>query len=210
MRLANIERQLGEIDAGERHYRQAIDKLEAIAAGQPSGRDVLDPLSTGYVGLGLVLADAGRRDESKQAFRHASELERQVILCIPETTANAALLAERYHLLGAALARDGRYQEAEGAYRKAIALRAQIGQPQPARQASAFSSLAGALDREGKRSEAERLYQQAIEFFDAAQAHDPSIPQYRAELAETLIDFSKFLGKNSQNAEPAIRRDRGV
>jgi eukaryotic-like serine/threonine-protein kinase len=210
VRLAHIERELGKLDACERHYRQAIDKLEVIAAVPPTVREVLDALVTSYSGLGLLLEDTGRRNESKQAYRRAAGLERQNLLCIPETAANASLLAARYQLLGGMLDRDAQYQDAERAFKKAIALRTENAQPEPARQANTLSSLASALDHEGKRAEAERLFHQAIELYDALLEREPSVPQYRGELAETLFKFGTFLSSKSQNAEPVYRRAIGA
>ncbi len=206
LRVGDIQYRLGKLDAGERGYRQAIDKLERTTADQPMERQVLEALTSSYVGLGVLLRDAGRLDESTRAFRRAIELERQLIRCIPETAANASDLAARYEELGTALVRDGQYQEAERAYKKAIAVRKEIAQPERTTQERSVSYLASALDRRGTRVEAEGFFHQAVELFEALQEREPSAPRYRAQLASTLSNFGTFLLRNSRNAEPVFRR----
>jgi eukaryotic-like serine/threonine-protein kinase len=205
-RLGAVQHHLGKLVAAEQGYRQAIDKLEAMSAGQPMGRDVLEPLSAAYERMAGLLRETGRTDASNQALWRAIERRRQVILCIPETAENALRLAGWYEELGNTLRHDAQYQDAERAYRKAVALRHETAQSEPGWQARAVSSLASALDRQRKRAEAEGLFHQAIQLFEAAQEREPSMPLYRVQLADTLINFGAHLSRNSQNAEPVVRR----
>ncbi len=209
-RMGEIERRLGNTEAGERGYRGAIESLEALGKGNPPGPDVLEPLAGCYAGLGELLDETGRAEESTKVQAHSIELRRMLIDCIPETAANFSILATRYEELGTSLGRNGRNKEAEVAFKKAAALGNATSAPNTLTQARSISNLATTLQKQGNLREAERLYREAVLQYERLAREEPRVPLYREQLANSLLNLGQALSRDSKEIEPIFRRAAGA
>jgi len=205
-RVGDIERRLGNLAPAERAYRQAIEALEALAAGKPGVPDLIEPLAGCYTGLGELLDDTGRTALSKAAFDHGIALWRELIDGIPDTPANASIRAAHFDELGTSLARSGRNKDAEAALQKAALLAKSSSQPRSYTNARSTTTLAVLLNNRGQLAEAAELYRDAVRQFETLIKLEPGNPRYRTQLAGSLMGMGQTLAHRPDEAEPILRR----
>ena len=205
-RVGDIERRLGNLAPAERAYRQAIEALEALAAGKPGAPYLIEPLAGCYNSLGELLDETGRTGLSKWAFDRGIALKRELIDGIPDTPANASIRATHFEELGTSLARSGRNKDAEAAFQEAVLLAKSSSQPTSYTNARSTTALAVLRNNRGQLAEAAELYRDAVRQFETLIKLEPGNPRYRTQLAGTLMGLGQTLASHTDEAEPILRR----
>jgi len=170
-------------------FRTEMDFQSAWVRSNPASANAQN-------GLGVALAEAGRREEAERAYRaalasdprHGQAANNLGVLLLDRggVEADAAFLeiaaadpryaAARYNL-GNARARQGRTQEAEALYREAIALRPGY--------ASAWNNLGGLLQASGRSEDALAAYASAVRA-------DPAHVQARVNRGVLLARLGRY------------------
>ncbi len=115
--------------------------------------------------------DIARHDLQIAAYSHALEVDPQSAIALGQL---AGLYLQRARETG----EDGDYQRAEDFARRSLELRVN-------RNAKTFVTLATTLMAQHKFAEAEKVAQLAVQY-------DPTIPQYRALLAEAQVELGDY------------------
>ena len=193
-RVADIQFRLGAAAQAETAFREAIDRLKALAdefPGVPEYRQVLgDTLHQ----LGKLLDDLGRSSEEEKVHREALALEERLATDFPTDARYQRDLARGQYYLGVALARLGKPRDAEVAFSAAIALQEKLVDG-PSSLPEDREYLAESLMSRGRprlrgtigSERALKDFRRSIDLLERLVDEFPNLPQYRNELADAYF-----------------------
>jgi len=165
-RLAKIYGTIGESEAAEKAYDNAVQVLGGVADSEPLRND----LASVRADYGLFLTDLGRFEEAEPIFGEA--------LATAEDPFLRAVLNDR---LGILLTRAGRNAEAEAAYGRAIELREALAKDSPSFDnryplVESYNNLGMLYATTGGAGDAERLFRKATELITEIAPERPDDP----------------------------------
>jgi serine/threonine protein kinase/Tfp pilus assembly protein PilF len=215
LRVGRIEAKLGRSAAAESAYREAIARVEALAAAFPQAADYRGSLGMAYRHLSELLRESTRLAESEQAALRAIDLQTRLVVEIPEWPGSWPELATSHNALGVTYMALGQRPDAEREYTQALEICERLAAAFPGSTAYQ-SSLGGTLhnlvvlhtgndpDRvEGDAAEAERLLARAIRHQQAAIQTDPRRAKSRRHLAVHHRLMGDLLNRTNRFAEAA-------
>ena len=190
-RVAEVRAYLGEKNAAEKGFAQAVERWEKLAADFPEVADYRQDWGKGCINHANVLADLGKRADAEKLYRHAVAIFDKLAADSPPVPKHRQNLALSRQNLGYLLVALGRYKEAETEYRQALAMEERIvaelpGEAKPRQDlARTYGNLAILLRDHGDRAEAEAAFRQAVSLQEKLAADFPADPDRRNEMAGT-------------------------
>jgi tetratricopeptide (TPR) repeat protein len=181
---------LGRLDAAERHYREALAVAESI--GGPDSLGVVGPLSN-LANLLMI------REDYEDALVATRRVRGVVEAQLGSTHAD---LLSPTQTEGAILERLGRIDEAYRTYARALEISRASGFTTPRDAAAALHGMASIHYGRGERDDARRLLERAAEHLEAH-------PEYTAIHAGVDFDFARMLHAEDRTEE-ALRHARAA
>jgi tetratricopeptide (TPR) repeat protein len=120
VRLAQVDRELGDHAAAEESATRAVALLHAVAQARPDVPEYRRDLANGYVGLGLVRFDRAHWAQAEAAYRQALAIQEERAAAFPEKAEYAYALAMTYRASGFLQHRVARTAAAAARYQRAI------------------------------------------------------------------------------------------
>jgi tetratricopeptide (TPR) repeat protein/tRNA A-37 threonylcarbamoyl transferase component Bud32 len=213
--LGDVLTLLGRHDDAEPSYDRAIALLTRQEAGGSSVESRRE-LARAHHGLGVLLKQANRFEESENHFRLALDLRRQLAGELPGDPAAIQDEKDTLYHLGTLLGRlHGRLREAEAAYREAVRVQRDLVAREP-EAPGARRTLARDLNQWGlvlsssRPEDAEAALREAQAIQDALAGRSPSVAGYRWDLARSSGNLGAVLagirpGEASGFYEKAVR-----
>jgi tetratricopeptide (TPR) repeat protein len=214
LRLGHINRMLEKPEDAERHYREAITRLTALASENPGHAPDRQSLAAAYNWLGETLRrQAASASEAADAYDHALELQAQLVREDPDRPAYQEELARTLSNRG--ILRFGTADDvsaAERDFREAIRLLEPLsGSRARALQdlGRAANNLAALLDSL-QRPEAKAFYERSVAAHEELVRRDPDNTEYKIELATFTNNLAVFLHEHGAHADAVQRSRRAV
>jgi serine/threonine protein kinase/tetratricopeptide (TPR) repeat protein len=120
LRLAEIDRELGNYPAAEESAVRAVTLLGALAEAHPKSPEYQRDLAAGHVAVGLVLADSGRLEEAEAAYQRAIAIQEKQVAEHPELSPNRYALAKTLNSSGFTFGRANRVDPSAMRLRQAL------------------------------------------------------------------------------------------
>jgi tetratricopeptide (TPR) repeat protein len=214
LRVGEIEGHLGNLEASEVAYRDAISGLDALPpernADKHHRREHRLALATAWNDLALLLQTRRRANPALEAMERAVHLRRDLEKDFPEDREVSAALAQAYNNYGDMLQVDRKIAEAERAYGQArdrfeaLTKRFSLELGGPPRKglpqdeeherldyaqmlARTYANL-GTLWTGRDATKAGQAYEKAVALVRALAKHYPDLPYLRQELARALLN----------------------
>jgi serine/threonine protein kinase/Tfp pilus assembly protein PilF len=213
-RVAVLRHKLGEWEAAQADYGQAIGLQEQLAAEFPAVPAYRKDLARSHYNLGVLLKTLGKDAQAEEQCRQALSWQAQLVAEFPTVAAYRHALALSHNSLGNLLYGLDKRGEAEAQYHQALGLLEQLVAEFPAvpayryELAASHNSLGVLLQSLGKRVEAEARFRKALGLRQVLAAEFPAVPDYRQDLAishNNLGALLKDLGKPAE-AEEQLRQ----
>ena len=211
--VANIHRQLGDLPAAEREYRQSLLDLAALAGESTNPRRVREDAASCQASLGLVFLNTDRPDEASASFHEALKSYRSLQHDFPDDLQLTAQEAQIHNNLGLlALGREW-FDVADVEFADALLLLDDL--PVIAAEADDFAlkrgevliNLASLYQHQGKLAEARSVYERQIESMHAVMEQSRGLRDLRWNLSTAYNNAaaaSRALG-NYERAEQSFR-----
>jgi len=224
--LAVVEQQrgslldtVGQLEEAEQAFLAAQRLREELLQSHPDDAESQRQLARIQADLGSLLGELGRTDEAERSLHRAVEISARLAKEHPDTARHLFEQARSLGSLGRVVADSGRPRLAEPSFRKAVELCAHLAgqhptEPQYRKGLARARVNLGALlawsvraprrlaEAEEELSEARDLCRKLVEDF-------PDVPEYRQELASSLVNFGLATrdqpGRKRQAAEGAMR-----
>jgi serine/threonine protein kinase/Tfp pilus assembly protein PilF len=196
LRVVVIRYEQGEGGQTEQACRDIIAAIRQLVDHDPSQPDRIQTLAEAHSRLGIVRAQAGRRDDAAENYQRAVELLRRLVEEYPAVPVYRYQLATYLNGSGGHL--GDRPQEAAACHREAIRLYDQLLADHPAdpnyrgELVRTHYLLGQLLARMGRGSLAETAFRQAIHVYETASAslddgaHVVLLPLAKRELGGVL------------------------
>jgi tetratricopeptide (TPR) repeat protein len=120
LRLAEIDRELGNFPAAQDSATKAIALLGALADAHPDAADYPRDLAAAYVTLGLIHSDSARWDEAEAAYRKAIAIQERQHAAHADSAQYRYALAKALNTSGFTFGRADRPDNAAARYRQAL------------------------------------------------------------------------------------------
>jgi serine/threonine protein kinase len=188
-RVGTIRYRLGEIQAAEQHYDEALSTLAQLAADFPDRAEFRQKLAASHTNRGMVRSDTGRLTEAEKDWNEALSIQKQLAADFPDRAEFRQELAGSHLNRGNLRRATGRLREAEEDFGQALRIQQQLAADLPSRpdlrQALAGShSSRGVLRRDtGRLKGAEEDFDQAVGIRTQLVADFPTRPEFRQALA---------------------------
>jgi serine/threonine-protein kinase len=198
-RVGLMRHRLGELEAAERAYTEALAIQKQLAADFPSRPEFRRELAISYNNLGVLLMDTGRFKEAETAHTEVLAILKQLAVDFPTRTEFRQELAAGHNNLGRLFKNTGRLKEAEKAWTEALAIRKQLAanfpsQPEFRRElAMSHFNLGVLLMDSGRLQEAETAYTEALTIQKQLAADFPTRPELRWNLARSHLNLGILL-----------------
>ncbi|HMF11088.1 MAG TPA: tetratricopeptide repeat-containing protein kinase family protein, partial [Gemmataceae bacterium] len=216
LRLADIDRELGEHAAAEESLGKAISTFRELLRDEHGKADYERDLAAGYAALAQVYFDDGRMEKAGMAFEQALAIQEPQAAAYPETAEYPYALAKTYSAFGFM---HGRLHEVESAVKRnqqALDILTKLAQDHPSSEhrlllATTLVRLANTYNTKGwfdkaepPLKDAQRIYQQLVQ--DQANA----LPEHRESLGRCLAILGMtYRGQaDKEKAEAAQRREQ--
>ncbi len=215
-RAGNIHRLLGQHGQAEQVYRQALERLQQLAAEFPNNPDYRRGLGSNHNELGVLLGAVGRRQEAEQAFRQSLDIAEKLEAEFPGSPDYQFDLANTHNNLAVFLRGIGRLPEAEQAHRQAGKRRQKLADDFPNNSdflkalAETLHNLGIHLASTGRPLEAEQNHRQALKAFQKLAAEFPVRPDYRHRLAAGQLGLANVLKNTGRPREAEEPHRQGV
>jgi eukaryotic-like serine/threonine-protein kinase len=203
----------GRGPADEQAYREAVtlqSQLVASARSEPASRGKL----VRYLNnLGILMSEAGRRDEAEAHFREALALLELLLAGDPALPAARWQMARTEANLAVLLRASGRDGEAESRLRRALELQNHLaadfpGVPEYRHELAAIlNNLGLLLTTTGRPQPAADALGRASELRQRLAAEFPNYPDYVQKLAVTRVNLALALEQSDQGAASRAYRD---
>jgi tetratricopeptide (TPR) repeat protein/tRNA A-37 threonylcarbamoyl transferase component Bud32 len=216
LRLADMQRRLGQHAAAEESYRAAIALFQALAGEFPKEPGYRYGLAGCYTNLGNLLANSPRQQEAERAFQRAREIQEALVSEDAGSAKYRSALAGTDHNLATLLGMARRIPEAEQALRRALENRRRLAQEAPQEPlyrrdlARTLHNLAGVLELAGRASDAESTQRQALEVQQRLVEEFPRDPAYRLELAGSRNGLANMLDTAGRSADAEAEYHRAI
>jgi tetratricopeptide (TPR) repeat protein len=194
-RLGDIQTMLGDDEAAEKSYLRAISLLEPLAAHDPRAAEPSHDLAMAQHGLGLLLKNSNRYDESERALRTALQLRQSLTREFPGRDDFHRDDQDTLYHLGALLARmPGRIEEVDKAYQEAVEAEQTLSaahpdEPDYRRKLAQYLNNRANLLKTRKPHEAESIYREAVAILQKLAEQSPSISANQWRLARSLSNL---------------------
>jgi tetratricopeptide (TPR) repeat protein len=202
--VARLSSDIESIAEAEKIYRRSVALFEALAREDPSDAEARRGLTRSLMGLELILASVGRRDESLALLERARALLRGLTEADPSDFENRKQWARAEMIHGFLL---GRPDARVAANERAIALLetpAASGPPHElprAELAEVCGALGSALMDVGRVDEGLAAYRRSCALGEALFRANPTDPKIGHELARSLGNFGVTLSNNGRPVE---------
>jgi serine/threonine protein kinase len=213
--LGDVQTLLGRHDDAEPAYDRAIALLTGPKDGAPTV-DARRELARAYHGLGVLLKQANRFEESENHLRRALDIRQQLAEELHGDPATVQDEKDTLYALGTLLGRlHGRIREAEAAYREAVRVQRDLMARQPddpgvRRKLARDLNQWGLVLSSSRPGEAEAALHEAQAIQEALARRAPSVVGYRWDLARSSGNLGAVLARvqpreASEADEQAVR-----
>jgi serine/threonine protein kinase/tetratricopeptide (TPR) repeat protein len=217
VRLGDIQALMGEAPKAESSYRQAIAGLNELVKKDQANADFRRDLARAEQGLGVLLKDANRYEQSDAALREAIRL-REEIARGPGTSADdRQALADSRYQLGALLARRGVGKTGEAAYAAALEAQQQLvaqygNRPEYATRLARYRNNLGMLqDASGHSQDAEATFRATLDSLAPLAQGPDALPGARWQFARVANNLGALLlYRRGNEADVQFRRARDM
>jgi serine/threonine protein kinase/tetratricopeptide (TPR) repeat protein len=189
-RLAEIDRELGELAAAGQSAVQAIAIMGELADAEPDVPDYRHELAVAHTVRGTVHADGARWDQAQAEYQEAVSIQEPLAGSHPDVTAYQYALAKTYAASGLAHTKSGSWNRTTARYRQALDVLDRLVGEHPgvsdyeALLAATWMRLGEAYIAAGEHKEAEEALKKAAGAFERLLSARPDAPpQDRASLA---------------------------
>jgi len=208
-----VHRELGDMAAAERDFRQALDLLDRLVAEFPTIPRHREVLAKACNSLGVLEKDTGRMGDAEVHLRRQVPLARRLAEDFPDRPEYRSILGRALTNLGTVLFQVGRGADALPVLREAIDLNAAIsaGSPDDAQVkfylAISHHDLGEALMRQGDTTAAIASYKKAQAINEAMVRQNPNQPRYQSDLASNLDSLAWAMNAAGQPRAAATAGD---
>ncbi len=207
-----VHRELGEMPAAERDFRQALGLLERLVADFPTVPRHREVLARACNSLGVLEKDTGRLDDAEVHLRRQVPLARRLAEDFPDRPEYRSILGRALTNLGTVLFQGGRSTDALPVLREAIDLNSAIAAQSPDDAqvkfylAISYHDLGEALVSQGDFAAAIASYKKAQAINEAMARQNPNQPRYQSDLASNLDSMAWAMSVAGQaGADPIFR-----
>ncbi|HLJ95730.1 MAG TPA: serine/threonine-protein kinase [Gemmataceae bacterium] len=207
LRTADILQRLGQYDAAEQAYRNALTAGKQLVADFPSERGCQCDLAKIHSNRGILLQTRGRAADAETAFRSAVSVLTRLVADSPGVPEYRQRLASSQTGLAILLESMGRVVEAEPLYLQALALRKQLVNDSPGdskhREAlsASYNDLGVLFKQTDRPQEAEESYRNALTLRKQLAAEFPDVPVHRRGVAMIYYNLAIFFRQTNRSAE---------
>jgi serine/threonine protein kinase/tetratricopeptide (TPR) repeat protein len=131
LRLAEIDRELGDYAAAEESLTKAVALLGELAGAHPKVAEYQRDLAASYATLGLVRFDTARWEEAEAAFEQALAVQEKQAKDYPKAPEYRYALAKTYRASGFMHARQARPDSAGERYQQGLDVLSKLVQDYP-------------------------------------------------------------------------------
>jgi serine/threonine protein kinase/tetratricopeptide (TPR) repeat protein len=217
-RLAEIDRELGELAAAEQSAAQAIAILGKLADTEPEVPDYRHELAVAHTVLGTVHADGAHLDQAQAEYEKAVAIQEPLAGSHPEVAAYQYALAKAYAASGLAQSKpDGHLDRAVVSYRQALDRLDRLVREHPgvsdheALLAATRMWLGEAYLRVGQHKEAEGALKKAAGAFERLLSDRPDAPpQDQQSLARCHAILGRVYQETAQLYEAEAAQQRAL
>ncbi len=193
--LGWIHRELGDLAEAEADYRRALELLEPLVAEFPTVPRHRQVLAKACNSLGLIEDTTGRLADAEGHFRRELLQVERLVQDFPDRPEHRRELARTVMNLGNVLSSQNRKVDAEPFLRRAIEVNTAISAQNPRDVqirldlAKAHHNLGELLNTRGDARQALPCYLKSRAIAEALVKEFPDKPQYRDQLASTLLNL---------------------
>jgi serine/threonine-protein kinase len=190
LRLADVQRTLGQHADAEKTYGRAIALFQGLAAEFPKRPSYRFELAGCYTNLGALFFAAPRYQKAEGAFRRALAIQQALVAEFPRSAEYRWDLAGSQHNLATLLINTQRVEEGEEMLRQALDHRRRLAEEFPGVAtyrrdlAQTYNNLGLLLFETDRPREAEQAYRQALKLQKRLVEEFPRDPTYREQLAD--------------------------
>jgi eukaryotic-like serine/threonine-protein kinase len=199
IRLANMDRTLGDSAAAEEAGLEGLRIYGELAAQDPSNLHYRRELAILQSNLGLLYADTSRSAEAELADRSALELDGALVREGRNDAEDDGRRANTLDNLAMVCERTSRLDEAEKLHREAVDLREALVAQHPEEASfrlelvQSYNNMATLFGNAGRASEAEPFLLRALPIAEKLVASAPDSPQYENVLAASYSNLAGVL-----------------
>jgi len=217
VRLGDIQALMGDVPKAESSYKQSIAGLADLIKQDPANADFRRDLARADQGLGVLLKDANRYQQSEEALRQAIRLREEITQGPDPSPEDRAALAEARYQLGALLARRGAGRSEEAAYSAALEVQERLVQqygnrPEyPTRLARYRNNLAMLQEALGRSQDAEATFRATVKLLEPSVQGPAALPGARWQFARVANNLGAlFLIQKRDEAVEQLRSARDI
>jgi eukaryotic-like serine/threonine-protein kinase len=206
VRLARIQRALGDHAAARALSEKAIEILDELARAHAEVAEYQRDLAAGHFELGAVDFDTGRFEQAETAYQRALAVQERLVADHPEAAEYRRALATTLDGLGSLSIRAGWFDKAQASSEKGLAIWKQLAAnnsrvPEDRHGlASVQLQLGTAYGLRARPDKAESLLREAQMTYQALVADYPDVPEYRNSLGHTYIALGGHYYNNMRQA----------
>lgn len=199
IRLANMDRVLGNSTAAEDAGLEGLRIYGALAAQDPSNLHYRRELAVLQSNLGLLYGDTSRAPEAELAFRSALEVDEALVREGQSNAEDDGRRANTLDNLALVYERTMRLPEAEKLHREAVDLREALVAQHPEEESfrlelvQSYNNMATLFGNAGRANEAEPFLLRALPIAEKLVASAPDSPQYENVLAASYSNLAGVL-----------------
>jgi serine/threonine protein kinase len=199
VRLADVLALLGDVPKAESTFRQAIAGLSELTNQDPANAGFRRDLARALGGLGVLLKDANRYQQSEQSLRDAIRLRDEIAQGPGSSAEDQEALADARYQLGALLARKGAGRSEEAAYAAAIQVQGQLvkqygDRPEYLTKLARFRNNLGMLqDAAGRSQAAEATFRDTLKRLEPRIKGAAALPGARWQFARIANNLGALL-----------------
>jgi len=215
VRLGDIQALMGDVPRAESSYRQAILGLDDLMKREPASADFRRDLARADQGLGVLLKDANRYQQSERALRQAIRLREEMVQSPDPGAEDQQALADSRYQLGALLARRGPGRSEEAEYSAAIAVQQKLveqygDRPEYLTRLARYRNNLGRLqDASGHSHDAEATFRATLKLLEPSVQGPAALPGARWQLARVANNLGALLlYQKRDEAGEQLRRAR--
>jgi eukaryotic-like serine/threonine-protein kinase len=191
VRLAEIERELGDYPAAEDSLAKAIELFGELVRARPDSPEYERELGASYVALGLVHFDQARDEKAEASFEQALAIQEKQAAAYPQTAEYRFALAKTYRESGFIHHRLVRPERAAKRYHQALDILGTLVQDYPTSEhqsllAMTQVNLATVYNTKGRFDKAEPPLKEAKRIYEGfVQGKLDALPEHWQALARS-------------------------
>jgi serine/threonine protein kinase/tetratricopeptide (TPR) repeat protein len=192
LRLAEIDRGLGDYPAAEDSLGKAISTFRELLRDEPGKAEYEHDRGAGYAALAQVYFDKGQMEKADAAFEQALAIQEPQAAAYPEMAEYQYALAKTYRALGYMHGRLARVDSALKRHQQALDILNKLVRDHRTTEyqsllATTQMNLANTYNTKGWFDEAEPLLKEAQRIYEQL-VHDPAnaLPEHRESLGQCL------------------------